>query len=326
VPSAERYKAVAGIAPGSLQFFASPDGIRWTKLEGKTFFEKGWVFDSQNVAFWSEVEQKYVLFYRRVVKNVRCIVRATSDDLVNWTPGVLMAGAADPPVAQEQFYTNQTHPYFRAPDLYVSLAARFMEGRATLSEQQRAAIGLDASSWLTHDCSDAVFMTIRPGDTRYDRTFAAAPHNWVSRANYPALGVVPTGPAEMSLYVQRGYGQASHYLERLTLRTDGFASVNSPGAAGEMRTRVLTFRGKKLELNYSTSAAGSVRVEIQDADGKPVPGFAASDAQPLTGDALDQVVTWKNAGEDKLATLAGKPVRLRFLLADADLYSFRFRD
>ena len=333
VPSTERYKAVAGIAPGSLQFFASPDGVRWTKMEGKSFFEKGWVFDSQNVAFWSEAEGKYVLFYRRVVKNVRQIARATSDDLVNWTPGALMSGAADPPVPQEQFYTNQTHPYFRAPQVYVSLAARFMEGRATLSEQQRAVLKLDAANWLTHDCSDAVFMTCRPGAERYDRTFAGAiirpgldPQNWVSRANYPALGVVPTGAGEMSLYVQRGYGQPTHHLERLTLRTDGFASVNSPGPPGEMRTRVLRFKGKSLELNYSTSAAGSVRVEIQDADGEPIPGFTAADAQPLTGDALDQVVAWKGAEEGQLASLAGKPVRLRFVLADADLYSLRFRE
>jgi hypothetical protein len=115
-------------------------------------------------------------------------------------------------------------------------------------------------------------------------------------------------------------------LERLTLRTDGFSSVNSPSVGGEMRTRPITFKGKALELNYSTSAAGSVVIELQDADGKPIGGFAASDARSLTGDAIDQVVEWKDAKPEALAGLAGTPVRLRFILADADVYSFRFRD
>ncbi len=329
VPAAEKYKAVAGIAPGSLAFFSSPDGVRWTKMEGKSFFEKGWVFDSQNVAFWSEAEGKYVLFYRRVPNRVRSVVRTTSDDLVNWSPAQLMNGAANPAVEAEQFYTNQTHPYFRAPDVYVSLAARFMEGRATLSPEQLKSIGLDDAGWHAHDCSDAIFMTARPGEAKYDRTFPGAlirpgldAHNWVSRANYPALGVVPTGPSEMSLYVQRSYGQPSHTLERLTLRTDGFASVHAPGPGGEMRTHVLTFKGKSLELNYSTSAAGSIRVEIQDADGKPIPGFTLDDAKPLTGDSIEQAVAWKNGAD--VSTLAGKPVRLRFAVSDGDVYAMRF--
>ena len=51
--------------------------------------------------------------------------------------------------------------------------------------------------------------------------------NWVSRTNYPACGVVQTGPAEMSLFVQRHYGLKTAHLERLTLRLDGFASVRA---------------------------------------------------------------------------------------------------
>ena len=75
-------------------------------------------------------------------------------------------------------------------------------------------------------------------------------------------------------------------------------------------------------MNYSTSAAGSVRVEIQDADGKPIPGYALDDCPEIYGDALAEVVRWK--GGDDVGKLAGKPVRLRFVLKDADLYSIRF--
>ena len=44
---------------------------------------------------------------------------------------------------------------------------------------------------------------------------------------------------------------------------------------------------------------------------------------PVFGDDLDRQVSWK-AGPD-VSKLAGKPVRLRFVLKDADLYSMRFR-
>lgn len=70
--------------------------------------------------------------------------------------------------------------------------------------------------------------------------------------------------------------------------------------------------------------AGSIRVEIQDAAGRPVPGFALDDAQEVFGDSIERPVTWKPAAD--LSALAGQPVRLRFVLQDADLYAFQFGD
>ena len=71
----------------------------------------------------------------------------------------------------------------------------------------------------------------------------------------------------MSIYVQREYGLLTGYLQRMTLRLDGFASVNAPYQGGEMITRPLKFFGEKLEINYSTSECGSIRIEIQNPDG-----------------------------------------------------------
>ncbi len=92
---------------------------------------------------------------------------------------------------------------------------------------------------------------------------------------------------------------------------------------GELVTRPLEFSGKELVINFATSAAGTVRVEIQDVAGNPVPGFALVDCPEIFGDQLERSVAWKS-GED-VSMLVGKPVRLRFVLQDADLYSIRFR-
>jgi hypothetical protein len=93
-------------------------------------------------------------------------------------------------------------------------------------------------------------------------------------------------------------------------------------SGGEVLTKPLTFTGHSLSMNFASSAAGGVKVEIQDANGKPMPGFTLSDCEEHFGDSLARTVVWKS-GHD-VSSLAGKPVRLLFVLKDADVYSFRF--
>ena len=332
VPPEGRYKAVGGYHDTGLVAYASADGIRWRKLRDEPVLTKAqvqssFVFDSQNVAFWSEAEGKYLLYYRVYKDRKRRIARVESDDFLTWKNPTLMEyeGADGKPAPVEELYTNQTHPYFRAPHLYVATAARFMINRRVLTTQQAQAIRVDPKYF--NDTSDAVFMTSRGGET-YQRTFMTAfvapgigYENWTSRTNYPALGVVQTGPAEMSVYVNQNYGQPTSHLRRYAMRLDGFASVHAPYEGGEMLTRPLTFTGSQLLLNFGTSAPGGIRVEVQDEAGKPLPGFALGDCQELIGNEIERPVTWK--GGD-LGKLSGTPVRLRFVMKDADLYALRF--
>ena len=74
---------------------------------------------------------------------------------------------------------------------------------------------------------------------------------------------------------------------------------------------------------FATSAAGSLRVEIQDLERKPIEGFRLADSVELVGDLVAQAVAWR--GGTDLSRLSGKPVRLRFVLKDADLYSMQVR-
>ena len=335
----EKYKGLGGVHEQGLSAYASPDGVHWRRLQAEPVLERqdvqvvegdnAYVFDSQNVAFWSETEKKYLLYYRIFQDGMRRIARIESDDFLTWRNPTLMEyrrGNGEPaPV--EQLYTSQTHPYFRAPHLTIATAARFMPGRVAITEQQAKAIGVDPRYF--HDVSDAVLMSARGGNT-YDRTFMEAfvapgvgAENWTSRTNYPARNVVQTGPDEMSLYVNQNYGQPTAHLRRYSLRLDGFASVHADYDGGEMVTKPLIFQGSKLLLNFATSAAGGVKVELQRPDGTPIPGFALADCAELIGNEIERAVSF--SGGD-LGELAGQPVRIRFVMKDADLFALRFSD
>ncbi len=318
----ERYKALAGYpGPGDkrgltepgrgLFAFVSPDGIHWTKQSEVIPYQPQWrhAFDSANVSFWSEAEQQYVCYFRTWTdpERLRSVSRTTSPDFRHWTDPVAM----DPNLPGEHLYTNQTHPYFRAPHIYISLPTRFIPGRGSAPDYDLK----------DRNATDILLMTTRAGSSHYDRLFKHAfirpglePEQWKNRANYVALNVVPTSPTEMSIYHRSG--------DRYVLRTDGFVSVNAGYAAGELLTRPLVFAGDRLRVNFSTSAAGSLRVELQQPDGTPIHGFTRDDCIPLIGDEIDGQVHWKS--DTDLSTLAGKPVRLCWILQECDLYSFQF--
>ncbi len=326
VPAEEKYKALAGTKKSGLVSFVSADGIRWRKLWDEPVIKDG-AFDSQNVAFWAEREQCYAAYFRTWTEGdwggCRWVSRSTSTDFKEWTEPVEMGNGGAP---WEHIYTNQTVPYPRAPHLYLAIAARFMPGRRVVSVEEAAAMGVEGT--YSGDCSDVVLMTSRGGNA-YDRSFMGAfvkpgtgLANWTSRTNYPARGVVQTAPGELSIYVQKNYGQPSGHLQRYSLRTDGFASVSAPYEGGTLVTKPLRFDGQALYLNFATSAAGSVRVEVQGEGGQAIEGYAESDSAELIGDFIERVVRWK--GNSDLSPLAGKPVRLRFVMKDADLYAFRF--
>lgn len=331
-PANERYKAVAGVQSSGLALYASEDGYRWRRLQDKPFLTKrqvpyNWMFDSQNLAFWSEAAGHYVCFFRVGKDGIRRIARTTSRDLVNWSaPELMEYETGDGAARVEQLYTSQANPYSRAPHLIVACAARFMPDRQVISASEAAAIGVNPGYFK--DTSDAIFMTSR-GDAVFRREVmdgfirpGIGPRNWVSRTNYPALGVVQTGPTELSLYVNQDYAQPTAHLHRYSLRLDGFMSLHAPDAGGEARTKPFVFRGQRLKLNFATSAAGGIRGEIQDQTGKPIPGFSIDDAVELIGNDIDREIRWKGGAD--VSRLAGKPIRLRFRLKDADLYSLRF--
>jgi len=107
-----------------------------------------------------------------------------------------------------------------------------------------------------------------------------------------------------------------------TLRRDGYLSLDAGHGPGWIQTRPLCFEGNRLVVNVR-APQGELKAELVDDSGRPVSGFALADCVPVGGDGVELPVRWKG-GRD-LKELAGKPVRVRFQLTDASLYSFRFQ-
>ncbi|MEC5129067.1 hypothetical protein VSU19_20060 [Verrucomicrobiales bacterium BCK34] len=345
-----KYKAIlrsSGVA--GLLVFQSSDGLNWTPLSKEPILQGVGAFDSQNLAFWDPVIGRYRAYWRAFsggVTNekewkptgVRLIRTATSEDLVNWSDHQDLVYENSP---LEHLYTNQVKPYDRAPHILIGFPTRYVELGASESmsalpdpedRENRAA----ASERYGYAVTEGLMMASRDGVNfkRWNEAFLRPGEErtgtWHYGAQYLAWHLVETkstlpGAAnELSLYATESYwhGKGSA-LRRYSLRLDGFVSVNAGWEGGELVTKPIIFEGDQLSLNFASSAAGGVRVEIQDPSGKPISGFSEADCPPHFGDTVDRIVHWKK-GPD-LSELSGKPVRIRFILKDADLYSYQFQ-
>ncbi len=335
-----RYKGIgaSGQYPGMAMYaFHSGDGIHWSLTSPEPIITKG-KFDSQNLAFWDAARGEYRAYVRDFVDGCRAIAACTSPDFVHWTEPELLTYEDSP---AEQLYTNQVTPYHRAPHMLLGFPARYIQRQWSdsfdvLPEREHRRRRTSVNERFGTALTEGLFMSSRDGQCfrRWREAFIRpGPQqtgNWTYGDNYQNWGLVETAsavggaPDELSIYVSEHYWRnPGAVTRRYSLRLDGFVSVNSPMAGGELLTRPFSFAGDQLVLNVSTSAAGSVRVEVQDVEGDAIPGFALDDCVDIFGDAIDLPVRW--TGDSDLGKLAGRPVRLRFVMQDADLFSMRFR-
>ena len=340
-----KFKALGGHDHRTLYAFKSPDGIHWSMMQREAVIVDG-MMDSQNLAFWDPLQKCYYAYYRDF-KNKKGDTReykkhefsyrdrdvkfATSKDFLHWTPGRFVDWRPD---RFTQLYTSQTQLYPGAPHLRIGFPMRYLPHRSQFSEFNRRIA--KASKYYAEVYTDTGLITsrdgrrfhvwpealIRPGPTSEQWFYGfggTALNSFETPASYPS------GPTEWSFYVQdhgSWFGKGVTY-NRYSIRKDGFVSASSPAAGGSFVTKPLRFQGNQLRLNYSTSVAGDIRVEIQDAATEnPLLGFTLKDCPEIFGDSIGRSVKWKDTAG--LSSLSGRPVRLRFELNDADLYSFQF--
>ena len=335
-PAAERYCMFVQTAnKGPNQAFVSPDGLHWSAYGKVPFLDpkanEHLTLDSQNVIFWDTRLKKYVAYPRmNIPTNVggarisRSFGYAASDTFGDFPKFKIVFKRDEMDSIDMDWYTTGAIQYPFAADTYLMFPAAY-------HHYPEPPVG----KFSNDGPLDIQLATSRDG-LQWDRLDRrpliplGLEGSWDSAGLYVGYGISRQGD-ELSLYytafeVTHGAyvatGVLGGIITRAIYRLDGFVSVDAPYGGGEFTTPAMVFSGDHLELNFEGSAGGWAHVEILDAQGKPLPNFTAKDADPVTGNSTGKTVKW--GGQSDLSSLAGRPIKLRFVMRDAKLYAFQF--
>jgi len=213
----------------------------------------------------------------------------------------------------------------------ISGARRVLDPSLKAVENPLAEPKLDRGSVL-FDRKEKLFRmwyVVDTADRKQQRLFYATSTNcidWKKPSNKPPL----TLGDQIGFYELAVKGQ--HWLEHrqaafengivlATDRRDGFVSVNAD-KEGVMTTRRFIVIGDTLVVN-AKAGKGEIRVEAIDALGRVIEGFSKENCEPVTGDNIRHVVSW--TGGSNCHPLQARPIKLKFHLKQAQLYSFEFQ-
>lgn len=358
----QRFRLVCRFGPEGegLRIYSSGDGIHWKLTHPSVLTarpeEKRSHLDSQNVIFWDDARQKYVAYvrYNRPEQRgrARSVSRAESDRLGGF-PVVQDMQIVLQPDEQDlkedglpvvDYYTSAAVKYPWADNAYFMFPTTYYHYSGRLPEFTKAC---PANAGPL----DSQFAASRDGIKweRYDRR-PFVPLGLKGEFDWGCVrvlwGLVPdTTGREMYLYYRggewlhgwdrnennkrilksQGLGATRDItcISRLISRRDGFTSVRGAYTGGEFTTPPVVFTGSKLLLNVDTSATGLVRVGILDEEGATIEGFSPEQCDLIhTANEINRAVSWR--GNADVSKLAGKSVRIKFLVRNADLYAFQF--
>jgi hypothetical protein len=334
----ERYKMLQWSYYRGYYLYTSPDGMRFQRNETVGFpFDT----DGSTTFFWDDQRGLYHAYFRAVSED-RSIRRRTGhmeiydlfqpwpfspvkqpflDDLVLAIPARGELPIID---TNGQVYRFKAHKYAWAPDTYLAFPWRYV-GDTNIRPGSFLMVSRDGTRWTRYE--DPYYF---PGGwTLEGREVleALTEHGLIRRGDqiwqYGTVRFTEHGGA---LYGGVEYDGGIHdRLLRLTQRLDGFVAVvpvDGSAGGGTLVTRPLIFEGDRLELNVDATG-GSVRVELQDVDGIPIPGYTLEESVPLIGDGTAQSVAWQPG--KGLAGLSSRSVRLKIVIEDARLFALQFR-
>lgn len=330
----------------------SADGIHFTKV-GRVlpFFT-----DNPTIVQWDPRLGKYVIYTRAFdyqSENQRRVGRIVTDDLLKPWPYrrtdhdrmflgidnvdvVLSADREDDP--HSDIYYNAATLYPWAADTHLMFTTQFRHFSPQRNPfvrppkpgqwedfgmlEVQLAVSRDGQRW-DRPSREAYFPTGLPD--QWDRWYTVMAPGIVRRGNDLYQYYYSSGRLHDSAVLRSEYERSAPQLGGVGVvrqRLDGFVSADADYKGGYLRTPPIVFTGKYLRLNIDTGSMGTAFVEIQDDQGRPIPGFSASDCEEIGGNFLDQRVCWK--GHSDVSSLSRMPIRLRIDLKRAKLYAFQF--
>lgn len=304
-----RYKMLTYHQRDRFACLVSPDGLQWDGPINPGEHETGNVV---SMYYDGGLGQYVGLLQGRSTAQGTPRLASFSDDFVRWSKPqeVLVPDKEDPPSAQ-----LDAHVAF----MYEGLRLGYL----TLLRP-------DAGTTDTHLCCSRAGKTWHRYRERIPFLPTGPAKSWdADRVRADAGGLIVwdgriwlyyTGGRNDPEGHPRGHSPPAGQIGLAHLRQDGFVSADAGVEGGYLLTKPLIAGGSSLRIN-ADARHGRIQAELLDAAGKPIPGRELTSSIPFQGDALDAPLRWDSITTDELA---GRPIRIRFHLRNASLYSFRF--
>ena len=341
---ARRFKAISFIMEPDLSiiFAVSPDGIEWKRIDVPAILsgdEPNFSFDAANHRFIATVKVRGTYGRSHAV--------TTSVDFHEWSEPrlVFQADDHDQDLAREVIarrlanpalqQTVVNHPEEHGVDVYnfgisryesryIGFASMFHHvGRSVDGRNHdgfhhvQLASSQDMYTWLRQG-SRRPFIDSSPlGGGAYDTLQMLGPSRPVIRDD--ELWFYYTGVKFRRLPPKWDPDHAAICLA--VLRRDGFVSLSDIKEGGWVITEPFLWEGEQLFVN-AVADDGEVRVELLDVDSEPLPGYCGEEAAVVREDSVRQQVVWP--GHSGMPDISDGPIRLRFSLTNAELYSYWF--
>lgn len=295
----------------------SPDGFQWNLIEKYAVEGLG----DRCSYFYDRSRKKHIAWSRKwSLIPLRVIVQVESDDFENWGEPLLAIQPDRHDRHDVQLYGGVAFNY---GSVYLGYLEIFWVDSRRLDTQ--LIWSRDGRKWERAGRRETFIDTGCHGD--FDAYWAFPTTNPPLKVGGELL-IHYTGRADQHAPPKPVPPGMRASLGLVTLRVDGFVSVDATGVEGTLTTKPIKFsQGESLSLNacpmVNVSGFEKMRlsVEILDGAGNPIPGYSREDAVEISGDSLEHHFRWRH--KENVAELRDRPIRLKFYMFNTRLYSFQ---
>lgn len=301
-----QYGAFYGYWSGNgTQTYAYPENPLFSNGPGSDVAQFYW--DSYNRQYaGTSKELAYVRgISRRVVRFIY------SDNFINWTKH---PDQFTPDIIDDQIYAGY-HPHFYGLPTFLS-GEQYLGLLWILKATDLA--GLYGPTTVQLVSSHDGINWIRQTGNRPSILDVGPPGAWDDGQIYTATQPIKVGNELWLYYSGCNFMHGENNSEvicSIGLATAPYNRLVSFNGTGTILTDSLSQPGSQLHVNHNSSN-GSISVELIR-NGETIPGYQASNCNVMSGDNLDQIVTW--VGQ---SGLPNTPFQIRFYLENSSLYAF----
>ena len=306
----------------------SADGLSWRVKDAPLLHLGRAHLDTQNIAAYDAARGEYAVYLRGRQDDRRAVIKTGGPDFGGWPPPrfVFMADTLD--AIDDDVYDSC---YCRYPGTDLHLMFPSFYHRMSASLDIHLATSRDGDLWsrperrpiIGRDQGGQPYMAVyaKPNlvpldDRRWGLMYCGTPVSHDIR-RYPGC--------------DRGAIMRSFEYRWATWDRDRLVALEAPGEARFTlnNTAVIgtSSQGRELRLNYRTEPGGWIRAGLVQPQTpyalvrpqQSYEGYSLTEADPLSGDELSGVVTWK--GKRDLAAFRGRPVSVAIHMSRAKLFS-----